>query len=681
MKRFCLYIIMLSVVQWVAGQSNRSKASDETDKLIADIFEEYTAATDENIDYETFYNDLIELTENPLNLNSVTKEELEKLPFLTALQIESILFYVYRFGPMHTIYELQLVDGLDMTDIRRMLPFVSVTDMGIQQEKLNLRKILRYGRNETYIRFDAGLEKKQGYSPDDSGEKAYSGSPYYNSVKYKFHYRDRVAAGFTMEKDAGEPFPGKSGYDFYSLHMQLNRVGQFKTIVLGDYKASFGQGLVFGSGFGSGKSSYVMNAASRSTGLKKFSSTDEVNYLRGAGATLKLKGVEVTAFYSGKYIDADTVSGTFTSVYRTGLHRTESEIDKKHTVTQQVGGLNVSYYYKNIQIGFTSAYTSLNHRLEPDSALYNFNYFRGDKQLNIGVNYRLRWQKFLFFGETAWAGSKALATLNGCMFSPLTRVSLLALFRHYSPEYDTFFAYAFAEGSRVNNETGMYLAAEVRPYKNWRISAYADNYRSRWPRYGIDVPSYGKDYLILLEYTPRRNLSMLWRIKTEKKLQNLSESTTPLATIIADEKSAARYQLTYSFGNFSFRNVIDGNMARQGDQPYTYGFMALQDMSYDFKKLPLSIDLRYLFFDAKAYDNRLYTYEKDVLYAFSIPALYGTGGRYYLNVRYEISKQLTLWFKIAQTVYTDDRETVGSGNDERKGNRSTDLRFLVKWEF
>jgi len=73
-----------------------------------------------------------------------------------------------------------------------------------------------------------------------------------------------------MEKDAGEQFSGSShtGYDFYSFHAQLNDIGKVKTIVAGDFRANYGQGLVLGSGFGMGKSSYVLKVNSHGTGLK-----------------------------------------------------------------------------------------------------------------------------------------------------------------------------------------------------------------------------------------------------------------------------------------------------------------------------------------------------------------------------------------------------------------------------
>jgi len=60
---------------------------------------------------------------------------------------------------------------------------------------------------------------------------------------------------------------------------------------------------------------------------------------------------------------------------------------------------------------------------------------------------------------------------------------------------------------------------------------------------------------------------------------------------------------------------------------------------------------------------------------------FGLGNRYYLNLQYDMNKKLSLWFKIAQTVFADDRETLSSGNEAISGNRKTDMRLLLKYEF
>ena len=289
--------------------------------------------------------------------------------------------------------------------------------------------------------------------------------------------------------------------------------------------------------------------------------------------------------------------------------------------------------------------------------------------------------KLNFFGESAITDIGALATINGMSFSPLSQLSLVILNRNYSAEYDTFYANSFSESTRINNENGWYFGAEFHPYRKWKISAYCDSYRFKWPKYGLDAPSIGTDYLMQVDFAQSRNLSMFWRFKFEEKQDNLSESDDVMPLVVTVSKAVSKYQLSYSYGNFSFRNVVDFNLAKRFNLDWTYGLTAYQDISYDFKKIPLKIDFRYQFFDALEYENRVYAYERDVLYAFAIPMYYGKGNRYYLNFKYEINAKLSLWFKVAQTVYADDRESISSGNEEIIGNRKTDMRVLIRWNF
>ena len=681
---------LMGMAAWTAHA--QESAGRTVEQIIADIYEQVSENSDTEIDFTSFYEDMIYYSENPINLNKTTKEELEKLQFLSDIQVDNILHYLYRYAPLNTIYEMQLIDGLDMTDIRMLLPFVMLGEAGARKETLRLKDVFKYGKNELYLRLDRGLETKEGYrfipeeeqQAEEKNARKYVGDPFYNHIKYRFRYRDRIAFGVTAEKDAGEQFWGdhNKGYDFYSAHVELKNFGKLKTLVLGDYRANFGQGLVLRTDFSMGKSSYVMQVNPRSSGLKKYTSTDEYNFFRGAGATVSLGNLDITGFYSSKLIDGDTIGGQFASVKIDGLHRTINDLNRKRNVSQQVIGGNVTYTYSWLQVGATALYNSFDHSLEPRPANYNKFYFRGKEQTVGSVNYRVRAGKLNIFGETALSDREgAWATINGLNFSPISRVGLVALHRYFSKEYDTFFATTFSESSRVNNETGFYIGTEMRPIKYWKVSAYIDSYRFPWMKFGIDEPSIGKDYLVQVDYAPKRNVNMYWRFKFEEKMSNYSDTVTTMPLVLPQQKWAARYLLNYSFGRFSFKNQLDVNSFYDEVNPVSYGYSALQDVSYEFVRVPLRIDLRFHIFDAMNYENRLYTYEKDVLYAFSVPMNYGMGSRYYVNLRYELNQNISFWLKLAQTVYADERATISSSNEEIQGNRKTDLRFLMRLKF
>ena len=84
-----------------------------------------------------------------------------------------------------------------------------------------------------------------------------------------------------------------------------------------------------------------------------------------------------------------------------------------------------------------------------------------------------------------------------------------------------------------------------------------------------------------------------------------------------------------------------------------------------------------MLFSTQDYNTRVYTYENDVPYAFSIPSFFGSGQRWYLMFRYDINKSLSLWIRIARTIYFN-KETIGTSNERINGNTSSEAKIEIK---
>lgn len=67
----------------------------------------------EHVAWQDYEEDLEEMAQHPVNLNTATREELERMPFLTASQVEDILFYIYRYGQLKSMSELTLISSID----------------------------------------------------------------------------------------------------------------------------------------------------------------------------------------------------------------------------------------------------------------------------------------------------------------------------------------------------------------------------------------------------------------------------------------------------------------------------------------------------------------------------------------------------------------------------------------
>ena len=111
-----------------------------------------------------------------------------------------------------------------------------------------------------------------------------------------------------------------------------------------------------------------------------------------------------------------------------------------------------------------------------------------------------------------------------------------------------------------------------------------------------------------------------------------------------------------------------------------HGLLLFQDFQYNIHNKNINLSIRQAWFHSTDYAARIYAYENDVLYAFSIPPYYGKGFRQYFYIHHKITKKLEWWLKIANTFWTD-RNTVGSGYYEIAGNTKTELKIQLRLKF
>jgi hypothetical protein len=130
----------------------------------------------------------------------------------------------------------------------------------------------------------------------------------------------------------------------------------------------------------------------------------------------------------------------------------------------------------------------------------------------------------------------------------------------------------------------------------------------------------------------------------------------------------------------TLKNRIEFSGYRQFDEDTRIGFMMYQDILYRPADKPYNLTLRYAVFNTESYDERIYAYENDVLYAFSIPAYFYKGSRFYVLMKYDLGKNLDLWLRFAQTFYSD-RQTIGSGLTEIEDNTRSEVKVQLRMRF
>lgn len=274
-----------------------------------------------------------------------------------------------------------------------------------------------------------------------------------------------------------------------------------------------------------------------------------------------------------------------------------------------------------------------------------------------------------FYGETALSRNGAVASLNALQLTPASYFSLLLLYRYYDKRYQAFFGNAFSQNSAVRNEQGMYIGMQWTPFARWKLSAYADVFRFPWLKYGVDAPSTGKEYMLQLDYTPSRNLSVYVRYKYKQR-----ENITPY------HQQRLRMQALYTISSsVSLRTSADGICYTEANEK-SRGWMIAQSVGWKPVDVPVQTDFHIAGFHTDNYRTRISSYEKNILYAFNMPSFYGKGVRLALSFRWDIVKQLSVSAKLGYTYYAD-RDVVGTDLEEIEGNIKADIYTLLRWKF
>jgi len=664
--------------------------SDIVQQRIEFITEQLEA---ENIDLTELVEQLNFFYDNPMNLNSATSESLRDLGLLTEIQINDLLLHRKLFGKFISIYELQGLPYWDMNTIYMVLPFVRVDDK-LDQLHVSLKEAFQQGKFEAYFRLQAIGEPKSGYDDVSDSIKENSNSYYHGDAnryysRLRFSYRTNLSIGVTAEKDPGEEFfkgNQKNGFDFYSAHAFYKGGKYLKSVALGDYQVQIGQGLNFWSGYSFGKSADVTNVKKSANPLKAYTSVDEVRFLRGAAIDLGYKNFSLTTFGSYKGVDGAILVDSLieeqefvSSINLNGLHRTNSEIGKKHTLNEIIVGSNLRYKLRNFHLGIAAVYLGYDKSFAKDTTPYNQFDFRGKSNMGLSADYNWVFRNFNFFGEIANSSySGGFANVHGVLFSLDRRVSMSLVYRNYAKDYQTFYNAGFAEGSKTQNEKGLYSGLKINWSRAISINAYVDVFKFPWLKFQVDGPSFGHEYMIQHGYRPSRNFEIYVRFRERNKQKNSRFSDGTITELEDVLQRNYRFNLSYKVSDgIKLKSRIEYVTVNRKSQEDQDGLILTQDIIVKPKSFPLSFSLRYALFDTDSYDTRIYTYENNALYVFSVPSYYYRGSRAYAMVRYTFLRKFDVWFRYGVSIFAN-RQSLGSGAEEINGNTKTDLTLQLR---
>jgi Helix-hairpin-helix motif len=664
----------------------------QTDSLMysfQDAIESTVAANDDApFDYDTEFDHLADFIRHPLNINTASAAQFEHLRLLSSTQIQDIIRHREQYGRYLTLYELQTVLNVDI--LKKILPFVTI-DGDIDDVNLPLKKWFSAGKTQILSRYERRLEKSRGFT-----EGVYQGDANRLLTRFRYQFAHNLSCGLTLEKDAGERF----NQTFASGHFQLNKAHKLlTTIVLGDFSASLGQGLIHDNGFALGKSAMVLSIERDKPPIRAYTSSNEYNFMRGIATVLKLgQNTEGVLFASyrrrdgnletdyGLKPDSTDDESVIAALKFTGLHRYKTELEDQNQVGLITLGGHLKHDFKTFEVGLNSVFNHFDKRIFPQEEPYNIHYFQGKNLLNTSVDYRGRWQNIAYFGETALSGNGGFATLNGWLVGLGKQLSISVLQRFFSKNYQTINAQPFAESSRVQGEKGLYVGIQFRQNRAWTHEFYADIWRYDWQRFRVDaIPSFGNEWFLKTSFR-RRNTDGYVQLRLKRKQENLSPrpDTAKTNTVVDKSRFQIRFQINHHFNKFvELRNRVEWAFFQQHSPLVptpSRGFAAWQDVLFKHPNTPLGISGRLAYFNTTDYQSAIYGFENDVTNSFAVLPYYFRGGRFYINGSYKFRENAHLEARLARTTLFNQK-TIGSGFDEILGNKRTDFKLQLRLGF
>ncbi len=662
-------------------------AQMDVDRLVERLTELAVEDLDEDFDLSELADRFYYYQQHPIDLNRTDGSELRELRFVPQLFIDNLMEHRSRSGAFVAVQELQAIEGLGDELLRLLLPFVTVAEAS-PLSGVSVGELLQAGSHDLLLRYGRTVQQRQGYAVTDTGRSRYLGSPDQLLMRYRYRYGKDAQLALNMKKDAGESFfkgAQRHGFDFYSGSVYVTDQGRLRGAVLGDYALQFGQGLAMWNGLGFGKGTVVQGVAKQATGLRPYTSSNEVQFLRGGAAAVAWGPLLITPFFSWRRRDASvgrTADGeaTVSALGETGLHRTPTEAANRGAVQQWVTGANIGYQRTRFRVGMLTYRTWFDATIVPQPLLRNRYAFHGDAGWNSSVYYSRSWRGVYLFGEAAHSHGGGFAFMQGLVATLHHHLSLALHYRHYQRDYHSFFGQGLAAGSGTANERGFYTGLAYHPNRKVEWTVYADFFRFPWLRYRVDAPSHGVDLLTQFTYTwyKQAHVSVRYRYRQQQENAAMEQPHRFLADLHRQQvRVNSQYKLN---ARWTMRTRLELSHYRKEGEAAELGWMAYHDVIYKPLNGRLSGNMRLAVFGIPSYHSRVYAYEHDVLYGYSFPAYHNDGVRAYANVRCRIGRRLDLWLRYATFIYRDVDE-VGSGLDVIAGNRRSDVKVQLRWQF
>ena len=624
-----------TLMLWCIALIPASLLCQEAGSGFNESVEEILALTDD-YDPAALLEELSELKESPVSINSGDEKEISRLFFLTEFQVMVLADHIRKNGSVVTLFELALLPAFDRGTVMLMAPYITLdppVDPGDQG----------YGRTTVTLTVSTRFRKDES---DTEGIR---------SLLKVRHERDRIDFGLTAENDPGERFTFRDspGSDFLSGHLVFRGKKIIEQVIIGDYSLRVGEGVVLNSSRWMGSWLSSPSFMSGRTSAVPYSSSEENDFFRGICITFGNINRGALIFASSNMIDArplyeeDSTAIAVSNLVRGGLHITESQLAARNSLTETAAGLRLNMGADRIRGGVTATSTWFSLPFRPDrSKPENIHAFEGDRLLNLAADFRAGTGPVLLFAEAGLSLPGSWAATAGVRAKPSGRVTFNLLGRHFSPAYYAFHAGAFKAGSGAGNETGMAASLHLEAARNLFVTAAADHYRIPWPRYRSSSPSFGSRIELKGEYLPRDDITLRLSYTSSSREYDAASETGTARSVKHTRQQVVFVLNCAPAAGLRLTTRASASLITPSEEK---GYLLCQDISYSFTVLPLRLWFRYLLCSTEGWDSRLYAWENDLLSSFSVPALYGESSRSFIMISWKPAGKIEARLKYAFT--------------------------------
>jgi hypothetical protein len=612
---------------------------------------------------------LQELRQHHIDINQTSLRTLNSLPFLSPLQVRSIIRERKRNGPFKSWSNFRQRLNLPIELCNHLKSYISIRHTTPEnQNQLFLR-----------LRIQGRVQRAAGYR---SG--AYSGSPWKSYGKIAIKSTSSLRGVLLVEKDPGEV----KWNDLTIGYIETDRFPGLTRLVLGHFKAEIADGLVFWGPYGFKKGSDpLIPAKQHSRGILGYSGSHENDVLTGIAAELKIHSSRFTFIASRTYLDAIlNPDETIKSLPSSGLHRTKSEIKSKDTVIETVLAGRVQHSLSCGSLGMTACFNRYSRIVNRDDPVRSHFSFQGKDNHIIGFDYDLYFNRIYLSGEMALCRSGGWAlTSNGLL--EMTRAAFIVSFRWYHPEFYNSRSTNFGSHP-VCNEKSTYLGFTGKITSSIRFSFYYDLIRRPWRSYLIPVPVTIDDLFFQIRHKIYKLLTIYLQLRLRKKDILQKAETTPgyYENILADrshqqirldiytrifKKLKLKTRLEMVTVNYPELDVQIPLPSKKEKGWLLYQDIHLQPLSC------ISVSARLIGFKTSSYDSRIYEFENDLPCVMAILPVYMQGSRWYLLIKYKLTHKFMISVKFSTTIHYG-ADKWGSGYDRIQGN--LDQRFGMQMD-